>query len=166
MELWERLSRDARQAIIRAHEVAQEMKSPQIAPEHLALGIIDLGRGSGYEMLRGMGVNLDHLRDALVRAAPMGESQAADEIAFTQETQRCLRTAYLEWQKHAAVGAGRSAATALADFGGGEPAADSNLESVHLLLGLLAPSSRCECRTLISHGVFYGEVSELLRRAQ
>jgi len=155
MELWKRMSEDAQQAILRAHGLAVQMGSPRIAPQHLALGIIDIEHGSGYEMLRRMGVNIERLRAALMDAAPMGPGTAPDEVVFTDQAERCLRTAYLEWQKHAAAGRG-----------GTDAPAQSRLESVHLLLGLLAPSSRCECRTLISHGVFYGEVSELLRRGQ
>ena len=104
-----------------------------------------------------MGVNLERVRDALMDAAPMGSGEPPGEFTFTSQAQRCIQTAHLEWQKHAAVATGR---------GGDDIPDDFRLESVHLLLGLLAPSSCCECRTLISHGVFYGEVSELLRRTE
>lgn len=157
MEMWQRFSGDAKRAVIRAQEVAREMRSSEIAPEHLALGIIEIGEGSGFEMLRRMGVNLERVREALVAAAQVGESAPPDELAFSDHAQRCLQQAYVEWQKRAAATLGR---------GGDDIPGYLHLESVHLLLGLLAPASRCECRTLISHGVFYGEVSELLRRGQ
>jgi len=157
MELWQRFSGDARRAVLRAHEIAREMRAREIAPEHLALAIIDIEHGSGYEMLRRMGLNLERLREALLAVAPMGSEEPPEEITFSAQAQRCLQTAYVEWQKRAAATLGRSDD----DIPG-----YLHLESVHLLLGLLAPSSRCECRTLISHGVFYGEVSELLRRGK
>ena len=157
MELWDRFSDDAKQAILRAHEVAREMQAPEVSPEHLALGIIAVERGSGCRMMRSMGVNLERLRDALLDAAPMGGTPSPEEMTLTSQAQRCLQAAYLEWRKHAAVVTGQ---------GGDDIPDDFPFESVHLLLGLLAPSSRSECRTLISHGVFYGEVSELLRRGR
>jgi len=154
MEIWQHFSRDARRAVLRAEQIARELHASVIAPEHLALGIIEIGEGSGWAMLQRLGVNLTRLREALLAAAPVGAAPGPAELELSSQAQRCLQTAYLEWQKHVAA---RTDAEA-------PGAAKPPLESVHLLLGLLAPSSRCECRTLISHGVFYGEVRELLRR--
>jgi hypothetical protein len=36
--------------------------------------------------------------------------------------------------------------------------------TAHLLLGLISPTSMADLRMLRTHGVFYGEVGEILRR--
>lgn len=38
------------------------------------------------------------------------------------------------------------------------------VSTAHLLLGLISPTSMADLRMLRTHGVFYGEVGEILRR--
>ena len=163
MELWQRFSRNARRAVLKANERVLKAGGGEITPEHLALGILDLEQGSAWEMLQGMRVNIPKLREALVDAAAMVPKAPDEEVQFSPQTQRCIQTAYVEWQKHSASGA--SAPPGRERPHGGEDPPEK-LRTIHLLLGLVAPASRCECRTLIRHGVFYGEVSELLRRTK
>ncbi len=158
MDIWHQLSDDSRRVILHAQGRAREFGATAITPEHLALGIVDAGPGSGRAILEQMGVNIEGLRTALIGASPIGDGAGDDApLDLDARAQACLQTAHLEWRSHTAALNGRA---------NGEPLPQPKLESVHLLLGLLSPTSRSECRTLISHGVFFGEVRQLVHRAK
>ncbi len=149
MELWNQLSDDARQAICTARNLARSQGCYAVTPEHLALGILERHGCLAWQILLEMGVNPADLRaeltDAAVRSSDGGV--ATDELEYTPAAHRCMQIASIE--------ARRDSASA------GRPL---EVTTAHLLLGLISPTSMADLRMLRTHGVFYGEVGEILRR--
>jgi hypothetical protein len=59
----------ARRALDRAGRFARQDREPEVRPEHLLLGILDV-EGLACQVLRGLGVDLARLREALVPEEP------------------------------------------------------------------------------------------------
>jgi len=152
MELWRRLSDDARQAVVTAHNLARNQGCNEITAEHIGLGILAHPDCIACALIRAMGVDAQHLRDALTEATAgyaMG-GPAPLEMEFTATARRCLQMAEVEARNEPEWPAGQ----------GGEAVVTTG----HLLLGLISPSTEADLKVLRAHGVFYGEVRALLRR--
>ena len=149
MELWSQLSDDARQAICAARNLARSHACSAVTPEHIALGILERHGCLAWQILLEMGVNPADLRaeltDAAVRSSDGGV--ATDELEYTPAAHRCMQIAWIEARKDAATAA-----------------RPLKVSTAHLLLGLISPTSMADLRMLRTHGVFYGEVGEILRR--
>ncbi|MFQ6096293.1 MAG: Clp protease N-terminal domain-containing protein [Armatimonadota bacterium] len=97
MELWERFTGRARRSVLLAHDEAMKAQVQRIGTEHLLLGIVRLGEGVGYDVLEGMGVEVDWLLRELRRQMERGSAtEPTSEIAFTPEAQRVLQFAFNE----------------------------------------------------------------------
>jgi ATP-dependent Clp protease ATP-binding subunit ClpA len=75
----------ARRAIDRAGRFARQAREPEVGAQHLLLGVLDV-EGLACQVLRGLGVDLARLREALVPAddaadAPVDIAAAVDEAA-------------------------------------------------------------------------------------
>lgn len=152
MDLWHRLTDDARQALLTARNLARGHGCTQITPEHIALGILTQEQSLACQVLHQMGVDMPQLRQALARAAAHHATggQMPQELQFTPTAARCLRMAHVEARKHAAPRATSEG--------------DRLLTTAHLLLGLTSPVSTTDLNVLRIYGVFYGEVGEILQR--
>jgi len=153
LELWQQLSDDARQAITTARSLAREQGCNAVAPEHIALGILEQQGCLAWQVLEEMGIDPRDLHADLTDAAARHSNGgvAPDELDFTTTTQRCMQMAWIEARKDAA----RLRTTS---------EQDPVVSSAHLLMGLISPASTADLRALRTHGVFYGEVGEILRR--
>lgn len=153
MDLWNRLSDDARQAIITARNLARTQGCNSVTPEHLALGILQQQGSVAREIFQEMGVNAARLRDSLMEAASCHAvgGPIPDDLDFDETARRCLQMAEVEARKDAA----RRGATL---------DEENPLSTAHLLLGLVSPTSTANLKPLRTHGVFYGEAAEILRR--
>ena len=67
-----------------------------IGTEHLLLGIIRLGQGVAVNVLRKMGVNLQNVKEAVVRKVGTGEGDSASDIQHTQRAKKVLAFASYE----------------------------------------------------------------------
>ena len=153
MELWQQLSDDARQAITAARSLARDQGCNAVAPEHIALGVLQQQGCLAWQVLEEMGIDPADLHADLTDAAARYSNGGAapDELDFTTTAQRCMQMASVEARK--------DAARLRESAGQGAP-----VSTAHLLLGLISPASTADLRTLRTQGVFYGEVGEILRR--
>lgn len=153
MELWQQLSDAARQAVTSARSLAREQGCNTVAPEHVALGILQQQGCLAWQVLEEMGIDPRDLHADLTDAAARHSNGgvAPEKLDFTTTTQRCMQMAWVEARKDAARLRANSEQ-------------DTVVSTAHLLLGLVSPASMANLRELRTHGVFYGEVGEILRR--
>ncbi|MGA5131298.1 Clp protease N-terminal domain-containing protein [Streptomyces olivoreticuli] len=81
--MFERMTMDARMAVIRAQEVARELEHPWIGSEHLLLGLFREDRTPSA--LTGSGITADACREALVAAVRDGAGLSAKDAAALRE---------------------------------------------------------------------------------
>lgn len=137
MELWERFTVRARRMVLIAHDEASQTRQPLIGTEHLLLGLLRLGEGTGIEVLRALDVNLGELRADVTTHIEMGsEDEFTKEISFTPEAQRVLQLAYAEARQRK----------------------DRHIGTEHILLGLLAEGRGAAYGVLDRHGVCSDDV--------
>ena len=154
MAAWQRLSDNARQAILAARNLARAQGCGTVSPAHLVLGILAQDACLAVSILRDMGVDTRSLRQHLTdkAAAHATGGQPPDDIDLTVAARQCMQVASIEARKDA----GRHGKHLGVDF---------FVSTAHLLLGLVSPASTADMKTLRTHGVFYGELRELLHRA-
>ncbi len=73
-----------KQAVEMAADEAERLNEPLIQPEHLLLGIVNIGESKVTEILRESGINLSRIRWHLLRLREMNES-SQDINDFTEE---------------------------------------------------------------------------------
>jgi ATP-dependent Clp protease ATP-binding subunit ClpA len=84
--MFERFTNDARTVVTRAQEEAKGLGHPYIGTEHLLLGLLDPGAGTGYAVLHEVGLDRERVRAAVVRIigtgkAPTDQAPLGDEDA-------------------------------------------------------------------------------------
>jgi ATP-dependent Clp protease ATP-binding subunit ClpC len=72
--VFERLTKQARQVVVRAQVEARELKHDYIATEHILLAVVSEHEAVAAGVLRDLGVDLDHARRTVIqtRAAAHG----------------------------------------------------------------------------------------------
>ena len=155
MEPWRRWTPNLRRAILAAHDIASDQGCPAIEAEHLALGILHVEGCAARPTLTEMGGDIVALRPALFEQAARGacnEPTAPDDIGLDLRARRALQVGYVEARQ---------------DWGrrGRRFDDDGRVGTQHLLRGLTSPAGEVDASVLRTHGVFYGEVREILRRA-
>jgi ATP-dependent Clp protease ATP-binding subunit ClpA len=68
--MFERFTRHARVAVVLAQEEARELRTREVAPQHLLLGILQAAGNDLSAALSGYGLTADVVRARLVEAAP------------------------------------------------------------------------------------------------
>jgi ATP-dependent Clp protease ATP-binding subunit ClpA len=78
--MFERFTRHARVAVVLAQEEARELRTREVAPQHLLLGILQAAPNDVSAALSGYGLTADVVRARLVEAAPKTD-ESLDEDA-------------------------------------------------------------------------------------
>lgn len=79
--MFERFTRQARQAVVRAQEECRRLQHPHIGTEHVLLGILAEGGGAGARALRGLGLSFEGVRETVVRRTGVGPIGLGEEEA-------------------------------------------------------------------------------------
>jgi ATP-dependent Clp protease ATP-binding subunit ClpA len=74
--MFERFTRHARVAVVLAQEAAHELRTREIAPQHLLLGILQSAGNDLSAVLSGHGLTADAVRARLIEAAPKTDEEA------------------------------------------------------------------------------------------
>jgi len=74
--MFERFTRHARVAVVLAQEEARELRTREIAPQHLLLGILQSAGNDLSAVLSGHGLTADAVRARLIEAAPKTDEEA------------------------------------------------------------------------------------------
>lgn len=165
--MFERFTHTARDVVVRAQEEAAALGHDHIGSEHLLLGVAS-GNASAARVLRGLGVEPDHLRveadtldaDALASIGiDLGEVRRRVEASFgpgalARRRRRCARGRVLGYRpmsphaKHALELALREAVTL----------GDRQIGPEHILLGLARDADSGAARALRRCGTSPGAV--------
>src|ERR1700756_3445098 len=78
--MFERFTRQARVAVVLAQEEARELRTREVAPQHLLLGILQAAGNDLSAALGGYGLTADVVRARLIEAAPKTD-ESLDEDA-------------------------------------------------------------------------------------
>jgi len=68
--MFERFTRQARVAVVLAQEEARELRTREIAPQHLLLGVVAAAGNDLSQVLSGYGLTVDVVRARLIEACP------------------------------------------------------------------------------------------------
>ena len=157
MRYWHSCSPTLRRAILTAHESALQQGAPAIEPEHLVLGILSLAKCTAHRLLAQMGVDTQALGAALRAQSAAGRPDLPtqtepDEVRFSPRAERVMQATWVEarraWARRA------------------RPSPAERVGTEHLLLGITNPAAGLHLRALRTHGVFYGELTETVRRLE
>jgi ATP-dependent Clp protease ATP-binding subunit ClpA len=71
--MFERFTRQARVAVVLAQEEARELRTREIAPQHLLLGVLQAAGNDLSAVLSGYGLTADAVRARLIEACPTAD---------------------------------------------------------------------------------------------
>ncbi len=145
MELWQRLSHQARSAIVIAHQRAVLTSEGAIGTGHLLWGMLDVSDSHAADLLSRKGVDLDALRARLAPPEKPATAAAAPqtEAHLTEDAREALS---LAWEEAKALG-------------------HEHVDTEHLLLGLLHLGRGEAHGLLVEEDLDLGDTREALRSA-
>lgn len=76
--MFERFTKPAREAVLRARAAAGELRHPYIDTEHLLLGLLEADAGLAYAVLHDAGVRREQVHAEIVRLAGTGPQRLGD----------------------------------------------------------------------------------------
>ena len=124
-------------------EEATRLRSNSIKPEHLLLGIIRKGKGCALDILNGLNVNIQAMKEALESRSsegPIADLPFNNDIEMSLSTARILRFTTLEARSFKSVA-----------------------DTEHLLLGILKEKNNLAAEILGEHNVTYPQVFDAVK---
>ncbi len=94
--LFSRFTDRARVSVVKAQEEARLLHHNYLGTEHLLLGLMAVGEGVAFEVLRGLGVELDATRAAVVEMIGRGPVAPVGHVAFTPRAKKVLELSLRE----------------------------------------------------------------------
>jgi ATP-dependent Clp protease ATP-binding subunit ClpA len=128
--MFERFTETARRVIVEAQTEARGMRHNYIGTEHLLLGLFVGGDSIATEVLMGLGLTADGVRQQIVQAVGPGEEAWSGQIPFTPRAKKVMEMSLRE-----ALSLG-----------------SNEITSGHLLLALLREDEGLGTRVLLQHG--------------
>lgn len=149
--MFERFSKAARQVVILAQEEARRVGHRHIGTEHLLLGLLSAGEGTGARALTENDADIERLRESVARLVPsppprgswLGIRKARTHIPFTKRAKTSL-----ERSLHTARALGHD-----------------SIGTGHLLLGVLGAEGGTASRALADTGVDTGTLRTTAERS-
>jgi ATP-dependent Clp protease ATP-binding subunit ClpA len=77
--MFERFTRQARVAVVLAQEEARELRTREIAPQHLLLGVLQAAGNDLSTVLSGYGLTADVVRARLIEASPTTDDSVDED---------------------------------------------------------------------------------------
>jgi ATP-dependent Clp protease ATP-binding subunit ClpC len=94
--VFERFTDRARRVVVLSQEEARLLNHNYIGTEHLLLGLVHEGEGIGAEVLAGLGVDSDRVRESIRRRIGEGASAPVGHIPFTPRAKTTLELSLRE----------------------------------------------------------------------
>lgn len=94
--MFERFTERARQVVVFAQEEARQLKQSYIGTEHLLLGLIREEEGVAARILVHLEVDLDHVRDLIIKTDGQEAEVLLGQIPFTPRAKKTLEVALRE----------------------------------------------------------------------
>ena len=142
--MFERFTNQARRVVVLAQEESRNLDHNYIGTEHLVLGLLREGQGTGARALESLGLTLEAVRGGVEARVGRGSQQQAGHIPFTPRAKKALE---LSLRESLALG-------------------QNYIGTGHLLLGLIRKGDGVGVEILVGLGadlnVLRGRVIELL----
>jgi ATP-dependent Clp protease ATP-binding subunit ClpA len=95
--MFDRYTEDARNVVVVAQEEARALRHGYVGTEHLLLALLRLPREAAVaEVLRGLGLTVDDVRERLSALVPAGQDRPSGQLPFTPRAKRLLEVALRE----------------------------------------------------------------------
>ncbi|WBW49472.1 ATP-dependent Clp protease ATP-binding subunit [Peptoniphilus equinus] len=94
MNLFGKFSEKSQKAILFAQNEAREARLNYVGSEHLLLGILREGTGTGMKLLKGFGLNYDAVKLATYEIVSKGKEPVYGNLVYTPRTQKIFELAY------------------------------------------------------------------------
>jgi ATP-dependent Clp protease ATP-binding subunit ClpC len=94
--MFERLTDRARRVVVRAQEEARTLNHNYIGTEHILLGLIHEGKGTGTRALESLGISQDTVRQQVQEIIGQGQHAPSGHIPFTPPSKKVLELALSE----------------------------------------------------------------------
>jgi ATP-dependent Clp protease ATP-binding subunit ClpC len=136
--VFERFTQEARQVVVCAQMEARELRHNYIGTEHILLGFwsnTELGAGAA---LTALGLSADYVREQVTAIIGMGEEATTGQIPFTPRAKKVMELGLRE----------------------AHSLGHSQIESLHLLLGLVRENEGVGMRVLHESGVSSEQIRE------
>jgi hypothetical protein len=88
--VFDRLTEQARRAVVLAQVEARRLRHDYVGSEHLLLGLLAVQDGVAAQVLGSSGITLQLARDGVVRTFESGEESSPEAIPFTPRSKRLL----------------------------------------------------------------------------
>ena len=137
MSMNERFTERAQKVILLSQEFAQQFGHNYVGTEHLLLGLIQEGEGIAAESLKNLGVDVNALKDRVMRSVGTGH-QKSQLLGFTPRTKRIFELSFAEARNlgHSYIG------------------------TEHLLLGLIREGEGVASKILMEMGLKQDRIRE------
>jgi ATP-dependent Clp protease ATP-binding subunit ClpA len=94
--MFERFTNQARRVVVLAQEQSRDLNHNYIGTEHLVLGLLREGRGTGARALESLDVTLDAVRGEVETRVGRGTQQPSGHIPFTPRAKKALELSLRE----------------------------------------------------------------------
>ncbi|MFC1780227.1 ATP-dependent Clp protease ATP-binding subunit [Patescibacteria group bacterium] len=90
----DKLTENAKEVLNNSYELAKELRSKQVLPEHVFLALLALDKGLAARFLKSLGIDLEKTIQS-IRTKISKSSKASKEITISGEVKELLKTAFL-----------------------------------------------------------------------
>lgn len=139
---FERFTEKSRQALTLAQHEAERLNHPYIGPEHILLGLVQLGKGSGCEILQDLGVSLSSIKERLQLHLEPEKEAVQEQLRLTPSVKLVLQLAVDEARRYGY----------------------EYLGTEHLLAGLIRENKGVAYQVLNEMGVTLGKIRPQIER--
>jgi Clp amino terminal domain, pathogenicity island component len=141
--MFERFTSQARRVVVLAQEEARKLNHNYIGTEHLLLGLLHEGKGTGAKVLASADITLQGVRREVELIIGVGHQPSEGHIPFTARAKKCLELSLREALQlgHNYIGTG------------------------HLLLGLIHKDDGVGVQVISRLGADLGQLRERVTRA-
>ncbi|MFQ5523998.1 MAG: ATP-dependent Clp protease ATP-binding subunit [Acidimicrobiia bacterium] len=94
--MFERFTDRARRVVVLAQEEARYLNHNYIGTEHILLGLLNEGEGIAAQALESMGIDLNSVRDEVVKIIGQGQQSPSGHIPFTPRAKKVLELSLRE----------------------------------------------------------------------
>ena len=94
--MFERFTDRARRVVVEAQDEARTLNHNNMGTEHILLGLIREGKGTGTKALESLGISLDTVRQQVQEIIGQGQHAPSGHIPFTPQAKKVLNLALHE----------------------------------------------------------------------
>jgi ATP-dependent Clp protease ATP-binding subunit ClpA len=141
---FERFTEDAKRTLTLAQEEAERSHHSYIGTEHLLLGLLRVERGTAYRVLTGLGVDIVTVREVIKSVLGRNERILIQSIIPTSRVKKVIELSFEEARRMG----------------------DNEVDTAHLLLGLIIEGEGIAAHVLTDLGATLGNVRSAIEHAR